>query len=547
METHRPLRNSELGLRSHYLDFRQRRIWLSCQTVDGLTSISCSPIRFRQFLTLAEWFGWRDHWVLVFGFQKRDVATVRQALEAHSIDYRPMGTDRFLVRWVDAHSAMTGHYWSVWVLALPNFPDADQLSYLSTKPLFIPDFDQHAFSELGAAVKCGINMFDVHAAFRVCDPGLASELWQYLISSHLISQQLVSVEYAQRCAANLPMVGWGNQHLLYWGHTAQQDDITEFVYLLTDPNALRAPAEWVYFSEHSEPPGFRETLPSYRVPEEATCVVLNDQEHRRVQFAEARKSVMPSVSPALIGDHKWFVWGMTARPKGYVFHLEPFRFRDYVDALCVDGEAQVFYHPHVSKPICDASTHEPAPFWLQAPARESFMYGFYEDITHRDQPLEEFDFVLTGPDMGRAEIESRLGTDEDAPWVSYDEFFGTDGCAPPMERFGCIWDEHVSGIYLERPSDIQRLIGYTIWSLFKEHFDRFPGTIPDGRFSDAVLDYFVEMGTAVLIEQSDFWREGVEYLARIHSRPSRQERDLPREQQVWLLFLDGEWRLIRRP
>lgn len=158
---------------------------------------------------------------------------------------------------------------------------------------------------------------------------------------------------------------------------------------------------------------------------------------------------------------------------------------------------------------------------------------------------QEFHFALIDPGMTEDDVEATLGTSENVPWFSFSEFFGKEGSVPPMDRVGSVWDEHVSGIYLEQQEDIESLIAHTAWGLFRERFDHFPGQLPDSRFCAEMLGYLMGIDGRVQIEWTDFLQEDVAYHLCFTTRCKGPCEELPQEQRVCIRYCNGEWRLIR--
>ncbi len=524
-----------------YMDFRPHKMWLSSQMKEEFIRISAAPLPLPQLHTLMRHFGWTGHWMLVFGVQKSEMERFLRRLDEYSIAHTCLSEERFLFKPGELKK-LDEDFWSILMIPFPEDPGErwrDELGRMSSQDLY-----RRAFAEFGAPIEVGIHMFDVNAVLEIPHVSLAQQVWRYLVASHLVSLQVVSPERAEQCAARLPFRDWEDRRLFYWGHRISSDGDVEFVYLLLEGKEILAPQEWATYSDYQKE--YYPFLRRYQFPDELPCLLLSENACEHRQFGDVRDSLRGPLTPVLMRDHRCFLWGIIPRPRGLIFYMEPFRFRHYVDFLQFDADAQVFLHS-AETTIYDHHTHEPGPFWIRMPARESPMYFRYDDLLHYHLARldGEFHFALTDAETSVDTIEERLGTSEKVSWFSFYEFFGEEGSAPPMERVGAVWDEHVSGIYLERQGDIESLVAHTVWGLFRERFDHFPNELPDSRFCTEMLGYLKGVDGRVTIEWENFWQEGEMSHLRIIARCKCQREDLPREHRAQVSYQKGKWKLNR--
>jgi len=483
-----------------YIDFKPRKIWLSSKFDLDCVKITCFPLGLSRFITFSEHFDFSEKWVFV----RSGDNDFKKKLDRTGIPYEGIGDDGFLVKCGELEPLE--HVFSIMLLIFDEKPNAEDLS----------SFSQHSILTFSES-------FYTNAVFNVTDEKLAQQIWVYLIVSHIMSQQVCSIEYAKRCAANLPLGEWEEQKLFYWGHSTDDAKAPEFVYLILDSPPTARQGNITQYVFHSE-------LPS---------VVLGEKSFEIMPFGEVRESITEPVMPAIIADHKVFCWRVLRRPKGYIFFLEPFRFRHYVDFLSLSEDTQFFYHPHVHRKDSDVP-------WIQMPVKHARMYFEYDDFGSGGRLLgvEEWKFVFADSATSLKDIETLLGKDEkDKPWFSFYGFLENEDF--PIDRLGFVYDEHVSAIYLEDESDIKRLTAYTAWSLFKERFRHFPNVIPDEKFCETLLEYLT--GKYVVIEWADFSREGSEYrlcLQRAIPGTTGRAQELPEEDRICILYSAGNWGFI---
>ena len=238
--------------------------------------------------------------------------------------------------------------------------------------------------------------------------------------------------------------------------------------------------------------------------------------------------------PAII--ERYLCWRVFRKPKGYIFHYQPLRFRHYADFLFLPEDAQVFYHWRVHRDDLNV------PFWIQMPVKHAGMYFGYDNYVLGGEPREyEYEFVFTDGATSLKRIEALLGGKDatDKPWFSFYGFLANEDF--PLDRLGFIYDEYVSAIYLEDESDIKRLIAYTAWSLFKERFRHFPNVTPDEEFSGTLLEYLT--GLSILIKWTDFSQEGSEYRLCIQRSETGPAQELPEEDRIYIVYSAGGWRM----
>ena len=516
-----------------YADFKTRKAWFSNQYKEGVTSISCFPLRLRQFRNMAEHFGWEQGWAFIFGIQKGDMDRFRRIMNESRIPHIPVGDDCFLMEWAELKRIMEEDFWSILLLIFKDKPNERELHELHLRLKdreFWQEFNRYVFSRLHAFLLCGIHSFDANATLRIPQRPLAHEVWDYLLTSHIISQQLCSHELAGRCASNLPLDRWEGKCLFYWGYAEP-----EMVYLLLDgvsPNLHKFERDIDFLRNQ----GY---FKQYALPDDLPCVMAGESSCEVRRFGDIRESMIEPIMPIIYDQQRCFFWKVFAKSKGYVFSMQPFRFRHYVDFLQLGRDAQVFYHPRQH-----TSNSQPMPFWIQAQAREPGMYFIYDFDFRWSDLLREFNFVLTDSRTSVRDVESILGTEEVKPW------FSSEDSVPPIERYGGIWDEYCSNIYLEREEDVQHLIAYTVWSLFKERFDHFPNVIPEKSFCMEMLEYLIGIGGAVIIGLSDLLQDGSEYRLSVHNfipDGESQAGEIPKADRVYVTYSNRNWSVARNP
>ncbi len=506
-----------------YIDFKPRKIWLLSKFDLDCVRITCFPFGLPKFITFAEHFGLSENWAFIRSGDK----DFKKLLDRANIPYEQIGDDGFLIKCHELKPIVRP--WSITLLLFDERPNAEDLSIFSQllkKPGFYKnEFAKYVFSKLPTRLYFDIEYFYANAVFNVVDEQLAQQIWEYLIVSHIMSQQVCSIEYAKRCVANLPMGEWCEKKLFYWGHRTDNIKAPEFVYLILDSPPIARQGDIIQYVFHNE-------LPS---------VVLSEKSFEIAPFGEVRGSLTEPIMPAIIPDHLIFVWRVIRKSKGYIFFLEPFGFRHYADFLSLPEDAQVFYHWHVHRNNLDV------PFWLQMPVKHAGMYFGRDDFALGGEPREyEYKFVFADSETSLKEIETLLGTDEkDKPWFSFYGFLGNEDF--PIDRMGFVYDgEWVSAIYLEDESDIKRLLAYTAWSLFKERFRHFPNVIPDEKFCETLLAYLT--GKSIVIEWADFSQEGSEYRLCIQRfvPETGSAKELPEGDRIYIVYSAGNWR-IQRP
>jgi hypothetical protein len=484
-----------------YIDFKNRRIWISSRIEGETITITCFPLRFSNLCAIAKHLGWGQRWTLVHGLQKGEPEKLEAFLDERGIPHTFIGEDRFLMRWDDLRQVGDRDFWSILISTFDEKPDEEVLC------------------------RCGVHSFKEDSFFKVSDDRTARRIWEYLIASHISSMGICTPERAHRYASNLPLSGWDGCKLLYWGYLEGEGSIELIYLILDDERSIRG--------DIRRDIGF---LPErYLFSDDLRCLLLKEDSRREGRFGEVRDRAVQPIMPAMIRDHRNFLWRVIPKVEGYVFRMEPFRFRHIVDFLPLRRDAQLFYH---------VGSSQSTSFWEGVPARESGLYFCYDDTELYRPGLAEIQFVLVDPGVSAEEIEAILGRGEKSWFSSYEE------CEPypPVDRFGIIWDEHVSLIYLRRDEDIKRLVAYTVWSLFRERFENFPNMIPDEEFCSEMLEYLKGIKGDVLIEWGDFSQEGDEYRLSVRRHVygiSIPFEELPEKDKARISFSDGNWRFER--